>query len=80
MTPTPDLIKELIQSHNGHSDEGESTFSESAKRLQEFISIELNLYKRIAELELEKSNLEKRVKTLQNQIIIDQQTILKSTL
>lgn len=41
MTSTTDLIKELLHVHNGHSDEGESTFSESAKRLEEFMLSEL---------------------------------------
>ena len=32
---TKDLIKELMLAHNGHADEGLSTFSEAAQRLRE---------------------------------------------
>lgn len=34
-TSTKELIAELMQCHNGHTDEGESTFSEAAQRLRE---------------------------------------------
>jgi hypothetical protein len=35
-TPTTqELINELMQVHNGHADEGTSTFSEAAQRLRE---------------------------------------------
>ena len=35
MTTTAQLIKELMQAHNGHGCESESTFSEAAQRLRE---------------------------------------------
>lgn len=35
MTTTIELIKELMQAHNGHANEGASTFSEAAQRLRE---------------------------------------------
>lgn len=35
MTTTQELIEQLMQAHNGHADEGASTFSEAAQRLRE---------------------------------------------